>query len=258
MKRILWIMLLSCFSLAYAAKPLHLVTTDWEPYIHEGAGYNGHAYHIVKSAFKAAGVDVKITFMPWKKAMVAVAKGEVDGIFPEYYDATRRREVVFSRPFASSSLVLMKRRSTRLPLFRYNPNQLHTLDPLADYTFGSVSGYTNLPAFDKNLRLKKWYFDSDKENLKNLYNGKVDLAIIDKNTADFLLSHALPAKYQRSLVALKPVLAQKKLYVAFTKSKRDYRQNVRDFNRGLERLHRSGDVAYLLHYDKRVTGRMFA
>lgn len=253
---ILLLTLLLISSSTFAAKVITLATSTWEPYVSENPAYKGYASSIVEHAFKAAGYEVHIKFMPWQDALRAVKSGQVDGLFPKYYSAEDAQQFAFTHAFSGGPIGLYKRRSDASEYPTENPtaNLVETFHHMEGATFGVVKGYTNFPAFDNNSRLKKVAVADDKANLDQLYEGKVQYAVIDKYVAEYLLNHKLPANYSKKLMFMPPILSYKLLYVVISKKNPQQKEIVDAFNKGLAKIKQNGKMAQILDQDAKENG----
>lgn len=242
------------FTTSVLAKTIVLGTTEWPPYVQNKAN-KGYAYEIVLAAFKQAGYDnVKIIFMPWTDAEKAAEEGTLDGIFPEYFSKARAEKLVFTHYFSDSPIGFYKKLSGGIHYPNKHPekNVPATLDGMKQYRFGVVKSYVNLSVFDNDTKLNKIYVNSDVENLKQLYNGKVDLIVIDKYTAEHLLTHSvheLSPDYHEQLVFMNPPLGYKKLYVSISKKNPNAEKIVADFNQGLKEIRENGIFTQIIDRD---------
>lgn len=233
------------------AKTIVLGTTEWPPYV-QNSSNKGYAYDIVYAAFKAAGYnDIRIIFMPWTDAEKAVNDGQLDGIFPEYYSHERKTSVIYSDPFSDSPVGFYKKLSSGIHYPNSHPDKkvLSTLQKMHKYRFGVVKGYVNIAAFDNDKNLEKIYVESDLDNLKQLYQGNVNLIFIDKYTAEYLLHHQLSSDYSDQLVFMNPPLGYKKLYVAISKKAPNARNIAEDFNEGLKKIKENGTFTKIIDLD---------
>lgn len=254
-KKFLLIIFLPFFFLVAQAKSIVLGTTDWPPYVQDNPEHKGYAYEIVLAAFKAAGYnEVKIIFMPWDDAIKAVEEGELDGIFPEYFSEKRNKEILYTHSFSESPIGFYKRVNSDIvyPTSHPEKNLSQTLSYMNKYRFGVVKGYVNISAFDKNKHLVKIYTDSDAKNLQQLYEERVDLAIIDQYTAEYLLYHQLPSNYKNNLVFMNPPLGYKKLYVGISRKNESASKIADDFNKGLEIIKKDGLFDQIIDRDAEV------
>jgi polar amino acid transport system substrate-binding protein len=241
-------------------KKVTLATLEWEPYIGSKMPRYGLTAEIVVEAFKRTGYTVDIKFYPWTEAMKLGRAGKVDGIFPAYHSKSREEHFVFSKPFAESPLGFYKKssavagpnisqlkRSEKDIVFPEDPriNQASVLEKMKQYRFGVVAGYVNTPAFDAATFLTKVEAKSDEENLMNLVNGQVDLIFIDRYVAKNIIVQKFPwhlADYE----FMEPALANKPLFVGFSKKVANYEQKLRDFNHGLEIAREDGVLKRLI------------
>ena len=255
------LILLSCFisCCAWAKPTIHLATTAWEPYVRDDA-YKGYAYEIVTSAFTQAGYDVQVTFMPWQQAVAAVRNGDIDGIFPEYYAPEDTADIAYTVPFSGGPIAMFKRVDKPLHTSVTKPGHYHStlFAELKDQRFGVVAGYHNVPALDDNPKLKKVVVGSDLDNIHQLYEGKVDIIVIDKFTAEHLLQNRVSKAVNESIVFMPPILGYKKLYVGVSKRRHDHKQILKHFQRGLQQIHRNGEFAKIIDRDAYFTGKLIA
>ncbi|HOO47082.1 MAG TPA: transporter substrate-binding domain-containing protein, partial [Deltaproteobacteria bacterium] len=170
---------------ALAQKTVTLATLDWQPYV--GSDMPGYGFNaeIVTEAYKRMGYTVKIEFLSWDDAVNKTQQGEFDGLFPEYYSKERAEEFLYSDFFSNSLLVFYKRKDAKI--------SYASLKDLISYRIGVVKGYINTEEFDSADYLNKVEFNSDLESLNNLVEGKVDLIVIDKLVAQYLIQKYLPS-----------------------------------------------------------------
>src|SRR5688572_21588603 len=132
---------------AAPAKPtVRLASLEWEPYIGSDLPDQGYVTELVRAAYADQGVAVEIEFYPWARALHLARTGAVDGLVPEYFNASRETEFRFSEPFPGGPLVLYKRRGEAIA-FSVDPveRQDAALRALGARKFGVVRGYLNTP-----------------------------------------------------------------------------------------------------------------
>jgi ABC-type amino acid transport substrate-binding protein len=247
---IFWMVLFCAAPLSAEQKTVTLATLEWEPYVGSEMAYKGMTAEIVTAAFQKAGYTVHFKFQPWAEGLAAARKGDVDGIFPAYDDASRRAAFVFSDKLMDSPLGLYKRSSKTLPggpgawgelyekapeiTFQVDPriDQTEALKGLKDFSFGVVSGYVNTPEIDAADFLTKVEAENDLENLKNLFEGKVQLIVIDRYVAKSILVKKFPWQLGE-FDFMEPPLEKKPLYVIFSKQVKGHEEMLKDFNAGL-------------------------
>lgn len=219
------------------AETLRLATLDWEPYVGQTLKNRGFNAQIVTEAFKRAGYQVTIEFMPWDKAIEEAKKGAYDGVFPEYYSKERSLDFVYTYFFSSSLLVFCKRSSSAITY--------KTLKDLAPYRIGIVKGYINTEEFDNATYLKKIEADSDEENIRRLARGELDLIVIDKLVAQYLVKTKVP-EAAGEIEAMEPPLAIHKLFVVLPKKIPLSEKRAREFNKAFESMEKDGTVKAIM------------
>ena len=85
----------------------------------------------------------------------------------------------------------------------------------------------------------------DTTNLRKLGAGRVDLILIDKGVAQYLLRTAVP-ELQSRLQWLEPAIETFPLYVGFVKAAPRHERLLQAFTRGLKELERDGTLQRLV------------
>jgi polar amino acid transport system substrate-binding protein len=232
-------------SRAAGAEPIRLATLEWEPYIGSKLDEQGYVAALVRAAFAEQGVDVEIAFYPWARALHLARSGEVDGLVPEYFDASREKDFAFSDPFPGGPLLLYKRKDAAIA-FSADPvrEPEAALRALKDYRFGIVRGYVNTPSFDAAFYLSKDEASDDATNLRKLVFGRIDLAVIDGPVAEYLIRTRYPS-YAGKVERMLPALAEMPLYIAFSRKSPRMAQALASFNRGLQAIAGDGRLTRL-------------
>jgi len=236
-----------------ADRELTLATTPWPPYAGHDLKAEGYAAEIVVQGFKRAGYEVTIDFYPWPDALESARSGKVDGLFPIYRESGRESDFVFSDPIAESPLGLFKTSPMpgKTPLsasskpaedieYSADPrvDREAALEGLTDYTFGIVRGYAN-PAVIQSEKFEVIKAVNDRENMENLMEGRVDLAVMDRRVGLFLITqHHLWRKDQ--VAFMEPPLSVRPLFLALSKKRTDAEKLVEAFNRGVDSLEADG------------------
>lgn len=220
-----------------AGKVITLATTEWPPYVSQNLANNGFASEVVSKAFSRAGYTVALNFMPWKRALWKVETGHYDAAYPAYYSEERARIYALSKPFSEGPLGFYKRKDRDIAY--------QTLRDLQPYRIGVVRGYVSTSAFDAVDFLEKDTADNDMQNLRKLLKGRVDLIVIDKLTAKYLINAAIP-EGRRQLEFLSPPLAANPLHVLFSRQTKDYERIRHDFHRGLQQILEDGTIQQIL------------
>ena len=228
---------------AKAARPVvRLATLEWEPYIGTKMPDQGYTAALIRAAFASQGMDVKIEFYPWARALHLARTGAVDGLMPEYFNPSRQAEFEYSAPFPGGPLVLYKRRGDAIA-FSADPGKQQdaALRALKAKRFGVVRGYLNTPVFDAAKYLVKEEANDDATNLRKLVYGRIDLAVIDRRVAEHLIRTEYPA-YAQKIQPMSPPLADIPLYIAFSLKSPRKDAALAAFNKGLAAMQADGRI----------------
>ena len=243
MKRVLALCLWAFFLFpgsARAGEPVSFVTLDWQPYAGELLPEYGVGSAIVKAACERVGLEPSFHFMPWKRAMEDVDRGDHDALYSAYASSERRHRFGLSKPYLYGRLVLCARKSSEVK-WDGTPESLHA------YRLGVVLGYVNTPDIDREDYLQKDTAISDLLNLKKLLSGRVDVIVIDHFQALYLLKNNPVLESSLSDVKfLKPALATKGIHVMFSKNKPGWRDRLARFDKGLEEIRQDGTLQCIM------------
>ena len=220
-----------------AGKVISLATTEWPPYVSQNLVNNGFASEIMTEAFTRVGYTVKVSFMPWKRALLKVQEGRYDAAYPAYSSEERARTYALSKAFSLAPVGFYKRKDRDI--------SYRTLRDLQPYRIGVVRGYVNTVAFDAVDFLEKDIADNDEQNLIKLLKGRVDLIVIDKLTAHYLINTMIP-EGRRELEFLNPPLAEQHMHVLFSRQTKDYEKIRDDFHQGLQQIVDDGTIQRIL------------
>lgn len=228
---LLTILFFSQFSLA--EKVVQLTSLDWPPYSGKRLSDQGASVAVAKAAFEAMGYTLKVDFYPWSRA-VSQAKNSsspYSGYFPEYHSADIANEFIYSDAMGSGPLGFVEQSA--------RPVQWSSLNDLKNYRIGVVQDYVNTTDFDAMMNsgeIKTEAVISDKNNLLKVINGRLDLAVIDRNVMDYLFrtDSSLRGKQSKASFNSK-LLEDKKLYICFKKTPQG-EEMARIFNEGLKKI----------------------
>ena len=223
--------------IAAAPKQVILATTEYPPYYGELLPNQGVITEIIREAFKHAGYEVKIKFLPWKRALEMTRRGEFDALFTAWYREDREQWFGFSDPLPIVNEIGFYKRKDRKITYR-------TIEDLRPYKIGTVRGYSNPAEFDK-AKLDTEEVTEDRLNIQKLAVGRIDLALLDKIIGQHIIDTELPESAQ-ILEWLDPPLKKDDQYLMFSKKFDDYREKIADFNRGLHQIIEAGIVKAII------------
>lgn len=219
------------------AREVVLATTPWEPYIGPDLPRQGYVAEVAREALAQAGHTLRLEFMPWGRVLYKAEHGEVDGYLPEYPSEELKRTFLFSDPFPGGPLGFFKLRANK-------DISWCGLDSLRPYRIGVVRGYVNEPAFDARTDLKREYAKDDEANLRMLLAGRVDLIVADLHVGRHY-ARRISRQAQGRIEFLLPPLETKHLHACFPVKRPGSLRLAQEFNRGLDRLRRTGRLELL-------------
>lgn len=228
---IITLLLLSCFFEVYAAeKTISLTSAEYPPYYGEKLKDKGPVTEIIAEAYKSVGYRIEVFFFPWKRGEMYARKGVYDGMFPPWHSEEREKYFVFSDPIFPNQIGFYKRKGVSI--------KFKSFDDLKDLVIGIVRGYVNPKGFDE-ADLYTVEVTYDIQNLKRLAKNRIDLALIDKRLADFLIDIELP-DFRDSLEWMEPALEYKMQYLCISKKTKNPGLLINQFNKGLKSIKKSG------------------
>lgn len=226
------IMLFSSLSFS-ADKVVRLTSLDWPPYSGKHLAQQGASVAVAKAAFKAMGYDLQVSFFPWSRAVALAKDGKSNfsGYFPEYYSDDTAKDFIYSEAMGSGPLGFAERKD--------NSIAWSDLDDLKAYKIGVVQDYINTTDFDAMVAskaLKTSSTTSDTKNLLKMVNGRLDLAVVDKNVMNYLFkTDKALAKKSANAQFNSTLLEDKKLFICFKKNAKG-EELAKIYNEGLKKI----------------------
>jgi polar amino acid transport system substrate-binding protein len=204
-------------SLSFSAdKIVRLTSLDWPPYSGKNLTQQGASVAVAKAAFKAMGYELQVSFFPWSRAVALAKDGKSNfsGYFPEYYSDDTAKDFIYSNAMGSGPLGFAERKD--------NSIIWTNLDDLKPYKIGVVQDYINTTEFDSMVAskaLKTSSTTSDTKNLLKMINGRLDLAVVDRNVMNYLFkTDEWLAQKSDNAQFNSTLLEDKKLFICFKKN----------------------------------------
>ena len=195
-----------------------IASLEWPPYVSSALPEMGAVAAVVDEIFQAAGHDLTIRVVPWKRAIaLADSDDDVVAYFPGYA-CDHAPGFTASRPVGSGPLGLIERKEA--------PIRWTTFDELTaqDLRFGVVKGYKNGDVFDAAVAAGKvatFAAPDDLTNLLQLANGRVDAAVMDPRVMKLLVTTAPKLGPSAESLAVNPqLLDSQTMYVCFSDAPR--------------------------------------
>ncbi len=229
-------LVISCSTAIAAERTLNIAATEFPPYYGKDMENNGFFTEIIREAFKRSGYDLEIKFLPWKRAFEGAKRGKFDGLYSVWYRPEREEWFVFSDPLPANELVFFKHKDNDISFGSY--------DDLKPYTIGVVRGYALPPGFEE-AGLKTALANNDEQNLRKLYKRHLELMLVDKIQATYIINTELP-EAASELEWLDPPAHVDIQYLVISKKAPDYEALLADFNAGLAAMKADGTLDAIL------------
>ena len=219
------------------AKDVKVVTLEWQPFCGQTEGKNIHV-EIAKAAFKAAGHNMKLTVVPWKRAMEESKEGKHDAIACAWHSAERQAIYHLVGTKVSNVSVMFKRKSDKISFDG-------DYKKLKKYKVGAVSGFAYPKGF-KEAGFTLDYSNSDEFNLKKLVAKRVDLFFQDKIQILNMIKEKLTPAEAAGIDYVEGNLPKQELFVGFAKSLPGSKKLSEEFAKGMKIIEASGELTKIL------------
>ncbi|MBB5019274.1 polar amino acid transport system substrate-binding protein [Chitinivorax tropicus] len=224
---------MAAFSSGWADdKTITLTSLEWPPYTGQALQNQGASAAVAKAAFEAMGYKLKIEFYPWSRAVGLVKTSKTHmGYFPEYHSTDNAKTFHYSDPIGKGPLGFAERADAPISWSR--------LSDLASKKIGVVQDYVNTDEFDGMVAAKQLKVDvatDDSKNLLKLGGGRIDLAVVDQNVMNYLLSNDKDLKSLKGKLKFNgKLLEDKNLFICFKKGP-EGEKLAKLFNDGLKKI----------------------
>ena len=226
-------------------QPVRLMVNTSPPYADRSLPEQGLALELVRHIFKRTGYTPEFTFESWPRAMEGVSLGLYDALGAAWYTESRAAEFLYSDPYLSSDLVLVKLRSNPADYFELAHLAGKRLGVRVDYGYGIDFGSVpDLQLVQENHVI---------QNLLNLLNGSVDLVLGDQRTLA-LQMHEYLGKDVHKFEVVTIDLPVRKRHIAASRAIAGEDKMITAFNRALAELLTDGShAAIVAKCDKRYS-----
>jgi polar amino acid transport system substrate-binding protein len=223
-----------------------LAADDLPPYYGPTMPNNGPIAEIIIEAFKRVGYEATIDFLPfWINVMKSVKNGKYTAGFTGFFSKEREKDYTFSEPLnVFCRFVFLKKKKINI--------KLEKVDDLKPYRIGVTHGYLyNFPGFNGKNGLKKVPAISNKVDIENLIKGRLDLVLVDKVIADYIIDKNFSAcKGDLDYIDLFDTRIDRHLLIS--KNFGNHCQLKRDFDYGLKQIKKDGTFDRIIkEYEKK-------
>lgn len=221
---------------ASAEEIITISTLEYPPWTGKNLKFNGFVNHVITEAFQRQGYSVRYTYLPWKRAVIEAKNGEYSALSYVYFSKDREKEFYLSNPISEEKIVFFHLKSNPIKGWK-------TLDDLKNYKFGATRGYTYTKEFWQAVESKRLIVDiadSDKQNFKKLYAGRIDIFPSGLVNGYNFLQKEFDASKSHLLTYHPKPLSKTTGHLAFTRSKKNSENLRHMFNQGLAELKQEG------------------
>ncbi len=177
-------LILTLISLGLAAnateKVISLTSIEFPPYHSKNLKNHGPVTELIITAFERVGYRVEVAYFPWARGEYLARKGQqYHGVISMWKNKEREKKYLYSDAYMDNEIGFYKRKS--------NVMQYSSYQALKNYTIGTVIAYANPPGFD-SAKLNVKPMVTDELNIAKLCEERIDLVLIDKLMAKYLIS----------------------------------------------------------------------
>lgn len=230
---LLILLLMTTLSATSEDNVIRLTSLEWPPYSGQKLAQQGASVAVARAAFAAMGYQLKVDFFPWSRA-VSLAKDSQSryiGYFPEYYSQEIAAEFIYSDPMGSGPLGFIQQAA--------KPVHWQQLQDLRPYRIGVVQDYVNTDEFDALVQQGKLATEaviSDRHNILKVINGRLDLAVIDRNVMHYLFNTDPSLQGKAGLATFNDKLLDNRLLYICFRNTRQGKAITEIFNQGLKKI----------------------
>ena len=231
---------------AMAEQDVRLMANTSPPYADQKLPEQGLALELVRHIYARTDYTPQITIENWSRAVEGAQLGVYDALAAVWYSEERNKELLFSEPYLSSELIILKRRSDRNDYSALQDLAGRRLGVRVDYAYGvDFSAVPDLTLIKENHMI---------QNLLNLLNGSVDAVIGDQRTITLQLHEYLADKITQFEVT-KIELPRVARHVAVSRSLAGHEEMIAEFNRALAATRKDGSLQKIIQkWDERYGG----
>ena len=191
------------------ARTLTFATDLFQPFYYEKEGEPlGIQYELAKIIFGRMNTRFKITFVPWKRALLMAESGKVDGVFGLRKTKKRQRWMIFpDEPLMHIYSVIFKRAD--------DPFEYKGISSLKGKHIGTIKGYTYGAEFDESTIFSKEEVANLHQNFLKLNAGRIDLVAGYRTVGLYMLKEM---NLMNRIVECPGRINVSPIYIGFTKT----------------------------------------
>jgi len=234
---------------AAAEEIITIATLEYAPWAGKNLKSDGFVNHVIAETFQRKGYTVKYSYLPWQRGLTETKDGKYSALSYVYWSKDREKEFYLSDPINEEKIVLFHLKSNPIKDWK-------TLDDLKNYKFGATRGYTYTKEFweaAESKRLKVDVTDSDTQNFKKLFVGRIDIFPSSLVNGNSILQKEFNPSIPRLISFHPKPLSITTGHLAFSRSRKNSENLLGIFNQGLAELKKEG--LYDKFRDDLLTGK---
>ncbi len=223
---------------------LEIYSFNNPPYFAQTLPNQGFVSCIVKDAFSASGYQLNIKFAPIIRSRQVVKASFADGLFAVPRKDIDAESFLFSDQLFNIELIFVGLKDNPKITELNNPEDLNK--------FIIVAGANVAIPSEINVAHLNMITSVDNQSaIRQLFSGKVDIALIDKNLFAYYKKNIF-AEYNDHLIEVDyKIPMQEEYYFVIAKSNPKAQETMLAFNNGLKKLHDSGRLSEIINsYDQ--------
>jgi len=210
---------------------VRLVTSQWPPYVDNNNPEKGLGVELVSIALNRKGYQTNTYIDSWQRALEGVQIGVFDATCAIWKTPEREKDLLFSQPYLTNKISFIKKKETEL--------NYRKLSDLQGFVIGIVRDYAYNDEFTQAKDLIKIPENHIIQNLLKLSEGNIDITLGDEQAINYTL-HQYSVGNPAALEFVTPPLAIKGLYLAVSKSNKNAKKIIEDFNQAINEMKQDG------------------
>lgn len=237
MKSVAFLVSLFFYSQSFAGSTFKIISGEYAPYSGEHLYKGGISTQVVQAVYKEMGKEIKLEFVPWKRAIYMLHNNPLTASYPWSKSPEREEEFIFSDPIHEFNI-------------RYFVRKDAGLKSVKDFEAKKIcrpSGWNN-SYYEKTIKDKKMTLESPtniESCLSMLRKGRVEIIGLDEVVGNSLLREDLKSG---SVVSLEATDIPQKISFHFIMSKKSLfaKNTIESFNAGLRSIKTNGTYQRIL------------
>lgn len=220
-------------NIALAQETVRLMANTSPPYADRQLPQQGLALELVRHIYSRTAYTPEITIETWPRAMEGVRLGVYDALATAWHTPERDKDFLFSEPYLSSKLVLVKLRNAPGDYYELQHLAGKRLGVRVDYGYGvDFSTVPDLELVRENYLIQL---------LLKLLNGSVDFVVGDQRTMALQIKEYLGSQ-ALELEVVDINLPERNRHIAASRNLKGEDKMITAFNKALAEVRKDGSL----------------